>query len=411
MKNLSLLSKIFIAGIILFNVNVIMSKAQTVSVYSPVFEEHFSGMTGAYYPTGSIGGAGTGTGNTQSAAGGTLVNTDNPGWTACYAQNAYHCPRLGVATGGLIGWLQTPAINLSGNCNLSFNAVAQNSTGDLRTINVIFNGDTENPEPITDLDNTSAANSYNFKSYSYDFTGDAGYQIRFTALNADYNRFLIADVVITQEQEGTPVSLPYSYNGNASNAPDCFVNFFSVGDVTIGSNDFFQFAATGSGQSIVLCFKDTAESLSFNLATNKAGYAGVFLVEESADGKNFTELTSYTSNTSGPKTISTISEDTRFIRWRYQKADGIVNLSNIVLNRTATGINEIQQETAKVYAQGQNIIIDTENTLADKAEIYNLQGQKISSCQLSIGENSIQVPSSQTYLVKVNNKAYKVFVK
>lgn len=75
-----------------------------------------------------------------------------------------------------------------------------------------------------------------------------------------------------------------------------------------------------------------------------------------------------------------------------------------------TGVKvTIKDETIRVYAQAKNLVVETDGNAS--AHIYNIAGVLITSQHLVAGENRIPLNDEGIYLVKVNGRTFKCFVK
>ena len=161
----------------------------TTTLSAQVFVEDFSSVTDL--------------GTQQCEAKGSVISAAHltewlPGWTGSKVYGANG--KLKMGTGSAAGWVQTPAIDLSGNngeYTLSFDAKAWNSATEKTTLNVIINDETIVVEGLPKVDSTDATYC-EMRHYTITRTdGVAETYIKFLAASDTNARFFIDNVMIT----------------------------------------------------------------------------------------------------------------------------------------------------------------------------------------------------------------------
>ena len=94
-------------------------------------------------------------------------------------------------------------------------------------------------------------------------------------------------------------------------------------------------------------------------------------------------------------------------------SNGKVVEQNITISTAVLGTNDLSKSTVNIYPNPVENILYIEVKDADKAEIYNITGAKITEKTLQKGKNQIDVSSLQkgVYIIKVNNSTFKVIKK
>lgn len=182
MKKIYTLSKTLLT-VFMFVLSISFMQAQTV-----IFQEDFSGITDS----------------TSTDISGNLDQyTIIPGWTGNKVYQSTNKIKLG--TSSTLGWIQTPAIDLSadnGDFTLSFDAEAWKN--DNTNINVYVN---DVAYTVSGLDNDESYGSYTH--FSLELTGGtANTQIKFEGFQASKGRFFLDNILVTQSGGIPAVSTP-----------------------------------------------------------------------------------------------------------------------------------------------------------------------------------------------------------
>lgn len=153
-----------------------------------VFSENFNGFS-----AGSTGGGASSTNIASSLD----SKTQQSGWAGERVYEAGGTAKMGTAAG--LGWLETPAIDLSDNggaFTVSVKSMAWSTPSEKTTVKVYVNSTLVTPTPITDLNHDA---SYALKSYVFNLTGGtATTKIKFEAEEAANGRFFLEDLEIYQ---------------------------------------------------------------------------------------------------------------------------------------------------------------------------------------------------------------------
>ena len=152
--------------------------------------------------------------------------TQTAGWSGIKVSQAGGSVKLG--TSSILGWIQTPAIDLSTNggvFTLEFKAMAW--SGDATDFKIIINGTTTT---ISELPNSAA---YSFKNYQLQFTGGtSNTSIRFEGKQPSRGRFFLEDLKIISGSSSTP-----SINANPKQFTTTTVNSNALENINLkGSN-------------------------------------------------------------------------------------------------------------------------------------------------------------------------------
>ncbi len=152
--------------------------------------------------------------------------TQTAGWSGIKVSQAGGSVKLG--TSSILGWIQTPAIDLSTNggvFTLEFKAMAW--SGDATDFKIIINGTTTT---ISELPNSAA---YSFKNYQVQFTGGtSNTSIRFEGKQPSRGRFFLEDLKIISGSSSTP-----SINANPKQFTTTTVNSNALENINLkGSN-------------------------------------------------------------------------------------------------------------------------------------------------------------------------------
>lgn len=110
--------------------------------------------------------------------------------------------------------------------------------------------------------------------------------------------------------------------------------------------------------------------------------------------------------------ISPLKNGTAKIKLSFN-SNGKVVEQNITISTAVLGTNDLSKSTVNLYPNPVENILYIEVKDADKAEIYNITGAKITEKTLQKGKNQIDVSSLQkgVYIIKVNNSTFKVIKK
>ncbi len=129
------------------------------------------------------------------------------------------------------------------------------------------------------------------------------------------------------------------------------------------------------GDWFSLFFDSAPGELTFDVGINN-GYSGsipssvTFSLEESSDGSSWTNVSSYSDEPRGTKTVSSLNSATRYIRWIYDvKPSGSnVALKNVILLKAASSNNtdtEIYDPAGQPAAANIGSLVDTEGEAVD----------------------------------------------
>ncbi|HOL29773.1 MAG TPA: lamin tail domain-containing protein, partial [Paludibacteraceae bacterium] len=131
-----------------------------------------------------------------------------PGWTGSRVYQAGGTTKVGTAS--VLGYLVTPALDLTGEITLSFKAMAW--SGDATELKIYL--DNVLVYTQTGLNNTD----YTFNSYSITLTGGtATSKIKFEGKQATKGRFFLDDITITKAGQSTPISgSPFPISGGST---------------------------------------------------------------------------------------------------------------------------------------------------------------------------------------------------
>ena len=142
------------------------------------------------------------------------------------------------------------------------------------------------------------------------------------------------DETIIQDQ-GDYATLPFSFNGGQASiatTPGLSQNGINAYDYS-ATNTKLKF--DHANDCLILRINETPGTLSFDIK-NESFSGGIFKVQTSVDGNQYTDLVTY-SSISGTQTeyINYIGADVRYIKWIYfYKSSGNVGLGNIHLYKT-----------------------------------------------------------------------------
>lgn len=127
--------------------------------------------------------------------------------------------------------------------------------------------------------------------------------------------FLCATLSIFSLGATAQVALPLSVDKDVFNADSIFVEKTRVGwDDTESAvkTDNFQ-----DGGVAVFTFKDTPGMLHLDYSRTRYGKSNVMLIQESTDGKEFTDIYNGAASTSWTNLSANLSKDTRYIKLYY----------------------------------------------------------------------------------------------
>jgi hypothetical protein len=136
--------------------------------------------------------------------------------------------------------------------------------------------------------------------------------------------------IVTITQAACPyATLPFAFNGGKDDIAS------AAGMTQDGLGGDYKSAPKlkfdTSGDYLILNFKETPGSLSFDIKGNSFS-GGTFKVQTSADGENYTDLKAYTALDDTQTETFALANTVRYIKWVYtQKVDGNVALGNISL--------------------------------------------------------------------------------
>lgn len=165
-----------------------------------------------YFNNFTLGATGSGANGTDVST--TLdIYTQDPGWTGSKVYSAGGTLKMG--TSSILGYLTTPAMDLSANggaFNISFKSMAW--SGDATSIKITLDNGTATT--VTGIPNGSG---YTMNSFSVDLTGGTtASKIKFEGNQAANGRFFLEDVLITQNSiNKTPIpGSPFTVSGETN---------------------------------------------------------------------------------------------------------------------------------------------------------------------------------------------------
>ena len=205
-----------------------------------------------------------------------------------------------------------------------------------------------------------------------------------------------------------PASLPFSFDGgkNDIDGVDGLTQSGLASDYAASPKLKFD----NAGDYVILFFDARPGTLTFDLKGNGSGsdpWSGVFTVEESADGTNYTTLQEYTAISSSKQSEElTPASATRYIRWTYStKTIGNVAMGNISLAEYSTPVPSITVAPDAVNAT-------TSETLGSLAITYHnisISDESDFGIQFYDSEdNEISDPSWVAVVVEEDNGNYVV---
>lgn len=129
--------------------------------------------------------------------------------------------------------------------------------------------------------------------------------------------------------------LPFAFDGGRSDIEETPGLTTTGLDTDYGSSPKLKFSAANN--ALILHFNEQPGTLSYNIKGNSFS-GGVFEVQTSEDGENYTTLKSYNSisgSTTGQNDVfDNLGENVRYIKWLYKtKSSGNVALGNIKLGK------------------------------------------------------------------------------
>ena len=132
--------------------------------------------------------------------------------------------------------------------------------------------------------------------------------------------------------------LPFEYDGDGKGTLPAGLTQEGLGTKTYASSPKMGFDTTGD--ILILKINEAPGTLAFDIKGNSFS-GGTFKVQTSADGKEYTDLETYTELASTQTELFTLTSDVRYIKWVYTTKDkGNVALGNIKVvdwaNETAT---------------------------------------------------------------------------
>ena len=142
-----------------------------------------------------------------------------------------------------------------------------------------------------------------------------------------------SELITVTQAAADYASLPFSFNGGLSAIAS------TLGLTQSGLGGDYKSAPKlkfdTSGDYLILNFKETPASLSFDIKGNGSGsdpWDGTFIVQTSADGENYTDLKAYTELGATETESFALASTVRYIKWIYtEKKTGNVALGNISL--------------------------------------------------------------------------------
>ncbi len=171
------------------------------------------------------------------------------------------------------------------------------------------------------------------------------------ALDDDENYVYSSLVTITQGAIDY-ATLPFSFDGDAADI-DSKVGLTANSLGSYKASPYLKF--DGDDDYLILKINEEPGTLTFDIKGN--GFSGgTFTLQESEDGETYTDVKTYTSlSATQSESITTLSPDTRYIKWIYtEKSSGNVALGNITLAAAVTSL------TATITAAGYATWVPTE---------------------------------------------------
>jgi hypothetical protein len=179
-------------------------------------------------------------------------------------------------------------------------------------------------------------------------------------------------------------------------------------------------ASTDNKPSLILAYDSPADKISFDIKGNNAGsplgFEGIqFVVEESADGNNYSQLIDLSDEISAGTKYKTYSDyglkkESRYVRWRYLNATkGNISLNNVVVTKQETSITfpDADQDQPQVFVKEGVIYVTTAS--AGVIELFDVTGQKLKTVSVEKGIHPIVPDGNRRFVIlKVGTQTFKV---
>jgi len=209
-----------------------------------------------------------------------------------------------------------------------------------------------------------------------------------------------------------PASVPFAYNGNASNLPTCFTATKGIGSYDNATTT--KIKLDKSGYSVVLWYDDAADLLSFDAVINGTNSNdNVFVVSTSSDGTRWSALHTFTgeeAKLTGSATTYTFNlpSTARYIKWEYEtKSSGNVGLGNIILDKNYSrtmSLTEGQTKWGTICLPYAVVVEDRSG-----AEYYNILGVTKEAEEISgivLGKEEGTLVAGKPYIFKATADLY-----
>ena len=186
-----------------------------------------------------------------------------------------------------------------------------------------------------------------------------------------------SELITVTQAAADYASLPFSFNGGLSASAS------TLGLTQSGLGGDYKSAPKlkfdTSGDYLILNFKETPASLSFDIKGNGSGsdpWDGTFIVQTSADGENYTDLKAYTELGATETESFALASTVRYIKWIYtEKKTGNVALGNISLK--TDGVVPVTISAAGLATFASDSELDFTNVDGIEAYIAKENGTKI----------------------------------
>ena len=161
---------------------------------------------------------------------------------------------------------------------------------------------------------------------------------RTTTISLSYSGATIVNVTVTQKHDGAGrANLPFTFDGGIDDI-EATEGLTQEGLGTYASSPKLRFDdADDKPDNLILHFNGRPGTLSFDIKGNGSGstpWAGIFKVQTSENGEDYTDLATYTDlpSTKQSEEFKDLPENAHYIKWIYtEKSVGNVALGNINL--------------------------------------------------------------------------------
>lgn len=210
-----------------------------------------------------------------------------------------------------------------------------------------------------------------------------------------------------------PASIPFAYNDNASNLPTCFTKV-DAKNVADYKTENAKIALKAAGTAIILWYDSEADILSFDAMLNGTwNEANEFVVSTSANGRNWTELHTFTGSNdtlTGSATTYTFNlpSTARYIKWEYEtKSSGNVGFGNIILDKNYSRTMSLTEGQTKWGTICLPYAVAAEDRSG--AEYYNILGVTKEAEEISgivLGKEEGTLVAGKPYIFKATADLY-----